>query len=334
MRPPAPSPPDAPDAPDATPALARDLAAPGAPESQRLAVALARAFGPSALAVIHYGSHAQRQNAPRESARDFFVIVDRYGPAYRALARTVGTPFRPLTATLLAHVLAPNVIAVRVATSGGAALPKCVVLSRRDLRRLAGPRAPDHFVRARLFQHVQLLWTRDAAYRAEVEALVADVRRRTMDWVRPWLPPRFDAECYCRRLLEVSFRAEIRPERATRVEELLAAQRTTLVPLYAGLLDELARGGVLVREGAEYALASPVGRLDALRVSLYLRRSLVRATVRWLKYVALYEGWLDYIVRKLSRHGAPQEPLGPRERRWPLLFLWPKVIRFFRNRAR
>ena len=64
-----------------------------------------------------------------------------------------------------------------------------------------------------------------------------------------------------------------------------------------------------------------------------MRRSKVRATLRWAKYVALYDDWLDYVVGKIARRSgvAIQEP-SSRERRWPLIFLWPKAIRFLRSR--
>ena len=69
-----------------TPALRRELAAglddaPSA-DASALAAMLARSFGPATVAIIHYGSHAQRSDARRESAFDFFVIVDRYRDAY------------------------------------------------------------------------------------------------------------------------------------------------------------------------------------------------------------------------------------------------------------
>ncbi|HEX6739937.1 MAG TPA: hypothetical protein VF310_16785, partial [Vicinamibacteria bacterium] len=66
----------------------------------------------------------------------------------------------------------------------------------------------------------------------------------------------------------------------------------------------------------------------------YFRWSLVRATVRWLKHVVTVEGWLEFIVRKAQRHSGQEIELTPRERRWPLLFLWPRVLRYLRHKDR
>src|SRR6478736_811877 len=68
-------------------ALAAGLDNPPGPDATALAAMLARSFGEGTVAVIHYGSHAQHSDARRESAFDFFIIVDRYREAYDALAR-------------------------------------------------------------------------------------------------------------------------------------------------------------------------------------------------------------------------------------------------------
>jgi hypothetical protein len=61
---------------------------------------------------------------------------------------------------------------------------------------------------------------------------------------------------------------------------------------------------------------------------------MVRATARWGKHVLSFEGWLDYIVRKVSRHSGQAIELTPRERRWPLVFLWGRALRYLRQKDR
>jgi hypothetical protein len=61
---------------------------------------------------------------------------------------------------------------------------------------------------------------------------------------------------------------------------------------------------------------------------------LVGATTRWAKYAATYDGWLDFIVRKARRHGGQDIELTERERRLPLVFLWPRVFRYLRHKNR
>jgi hypothetical protein len=321
-----------PDEPALRAALLRGVDVPASEDTARLATFLARAFGPTTAAIIHYGSHAQSSDARPDSAHDFFVIVDRYADAYRSLSATVRPSYSPRTATALARVLPPNVISLTLSESGRTLRAKCAVLSVRDLRRLCSARAPDHFTRGRLFQHVQLVWTRDAPSRREALGALLGARVATIEWSRPYLPSVFNAESYCRRLLETSFAAEIRPEGGERIAALIAAQRDVVLPVYDSLLQWLVVSSIVTKDGNVYRLTTPVGPARRAASRLWFLRSKGRATLRWLKYVALYEGWLDYIVQKIARRSGRKIELTERERRWPLIFLWPKVIEYVRTR--
>jgi hypothetical protein len=151
--------------------------------------------------------------------------------------------------------------------------------------------------------------------------------------VRPWLPARFDVADYGRTLLRVSFSAEIRPEPTGRADALWEAQQDAQRPVYSVLLAALCASGEL-REAAAgvYSLARPVSAGERWRLVLYFRRSLLRATARWAKYVVTFEGWLEFILRKARRHTGEDIVLTPRERRLPLLFLWPRVFRYLRHK--
>jgi hypothetical protein len=313
-------------------ALGAGLDTPPSPRTERLSAVLARAFGPSTLAIIHYGSHAQRSDARPESAHDFFVIVDRYAEAYRSLASTIGTAYRPGLAALLNTILPPNVVAVTDHEATPPLHAKCAVLSLRHLRQACSARAKDHFVQGRLFQQVQVVWAKDPESRSAVIDTLLEARARTFEWGRAYLPSRFDVDTYCRTLLETSFAAEIRPEGRSRIDALLSAQRETMVRIYTELLQQLADKRILSSHGKVYTDPHPPGTWYKFRWHMYFQRSKGRATARWLKYMALYDNWLEYIVLKVARRSGVRVELTPRERRWPLIFLWPKAIRFLRSR--
>jgi hypothetical protein len=151
--------------------------------------------------------------------------------------------------------------------------------------------------------------------------------------VRPWLPARFDVAEYCRTLLRVSLAQEIRPEPEGRADALFEAQREELLPVYRVLLEELAAAGELCAlEGGAFACRRPAGALERARVRAFFAWSLVRATARWAKYMLTFDDWLDYIVRKAERHSGRRIVLAPRERRFPLLFLWPRLFRYLREK--
>jgi hypothetical protein len=315
-------------------ALTADLDAPVQLRAAALAEFIADAFGPATVGVLHYGSHVHGSGASSESAYDFFVVVDDNAVAYRSFTACTRPGFSAPTASALARVLPPNIVGVRprAPIDGAKVSAKIAVVSLRQFARACARTSPDHFFRGRLFQPVRLPWVRDRESRVAIEQALVEARRSTFDWVKPYLPPAFDTASYCRTLLATSFAAEIRPETSDRAEQIFRAQRETLLAIYEPLLHALAERGELSRSGDGYRLAVPVTRAERLRVALYFRRSKVRATARWTKYVWLYDGWLEYIHRKVERRGGTVVELTPREKQWPLVFLWPKAIRYIRSR--
>jgi len=313
-------------------ALAAGLDEASPPGREQFITFLANAFGPTAVALIHYGSHAHGAGATAESAHDFFAIVDSYSDAYQSLAATVGTRYRPGVAALLNRVLAPNVIAIADPDAAPPAQAKIAVISLRAFRRACSPRSADLFVRGRLFQVARLVWARDEQSRQAVVTATLEARAGSFEWGRAFLRAPFDVETYCRILLTTAFASEIRPETADRIASLLDVQRVTLHQMYTPLLTWLQRAGALRQEGPLYRTVADHGTREALLSSVYMRRSKLRATLRWTKYVALYDDWLDYVVGKIARRSGVAIELSSRERRWPLIFLWPKAIRFLRSR--
>ena len=333
-------------------ALTWGLEHPVAADARALAEFLARSMGPTTVAVLHYGSRAQGRRPRADSAYDFFVIVDDYRAAYESLAVTVGTSYSPRTATLLARVLPPNVISVTVPEDADRPIAslraKCCVISLADFIQACSPRRRDHFVQGRLFQFVVIAWMRDAGAAAspgsghtrQILDAVAEARAATFTWGRPSLPDRFTVDQYVHAVLARSLEGEIRPEVGDHAKTLAEAQQGPLRAIYLPLLQNLAARGVLATEGA--ATEDPAATmyrqrvqptwLDRFRVRWYFRRSKARTTARLLKHVVLYEGWLDYILRKIERSGDTKIELTPREQRWPLIFLWPRFFRYLRNR--
>jgi hypothetical protein len=292
--------------------------------------------GSSVRALVFFGSRKTRASPGAHSAYDLFVITGEYASFYGAL-RAAGMLRRsPSLVAALNVVLPPNQISLRGLDQTGAPWhAKCAVISLSAFRRETSARRRDHFCLGRLCQPVSLVYAADADAEQAVLDGLAGSHRLTLAWARPWLPERFDVEGYCRTMLSVSLAQEIRPEPEGRAAALFDAQRDDLLPVYAVLLEELAAAGRLRSlGGGQYALARRAGLLERLRVRIYFAWSLLRATARWAKYVVTFDDWLDYIVRKAERHSGQAIVLDPRERRFPLLFLWPRLVRYLRGKDR
>ena len=73
---------------------------------------ITHAFEPSAAAIIHYGSRAQKTGSRPDSAYDFFVIVDDYEPAFTSFANVAKPRFTARSAMILSRFLPPSIVAL------------------------------------------------------------------------------------------------------------------------------------------------------------------------------------------------------------------------------
>jgi hypothetical protein len=314
-------------------AMTTGLDSPVSPRADELIRYITKAFGPSTAAVVHYGSHAQKSGSRPDSAYDFFVIVDDYETVFLSFAAQVRPRFSARSAIVLSRFLPPSVVALTHLPGGGERdTAKCAVLSLRDLAVACSSNSPDHFTKGRLFQQLQLAWSRDTAARTAVENAIIAARFATFEWGAPYLPESFDVEEYLRTLLTTSYAGEIRPETPGRIEELIAAQRPEMLAIYGVLLADLEDRGILRRMGDRYQQNQASSPAAKARVDSYFRRSKARATLRWVKLIWLYDDWLEYLRQKVGRRSGLVIDLTPHERRWPWLLLWPKLIRYISSR--
>jgi hypothetical protein len=306
-----------------------------------LVAALEKSVGQGVRAVLLFGSRLVQTDPSAFSAYDLVAVVDDYSDFYRRLHASGAHHRSPRVLTALARVLAPNVISFDPGLPGGE-IAKIMVFTQADFARALSAEAPDHFLRGRLVQSTRILMARDPAVARELEALLAAARRDVIRWAGPWLPERFTALDFARRMLEVSYAGEVRPEAGGRVAAVFEAQTAFLAEAYASVLRQAEADGAVVRvdggvDGVSAAgeptwrLATAPGGWDALGWRLYFIKSKARATSRWLKHTLTFDDWLTYIQRKVERRTGMRIELTPLERRLPLLVLWPKVFRVLRQ---
>lgn len=301
--------------------------------AKRLARQIAEAGGGSVRAILLYGSQLLKTRPDRFSAYDMVVIVSAYRPFYRAL-REAGDLHRPVwLMTSMARVLPPNNIAF-APDDGREGLAKCQIVSDAHFERALGADPPDHFLLGRMVQRVATLWTATPADAEWVQEQLGGARSRVLDWMAPYLEAPVDAAGLGRRLLEVCYAGEFRPEARDRAQRIFDAQADHFQTVFPAVLEEGVRTGLLRREGGRYALAHPVPASERRRWHRHFRRSKARATTRWFKHVVTFANWLPYIVRKVERHTGRRIELTPLERKLPLIFLWPRAIHVLLSRPR
>ena len=290
---------------------------------------LAAAAGESLLGLLFFGSRRTgAAKADAFSAYDVFVVVTGYLPFYRAIRAAGLSGKSPRTMAFVSRILPPTQVSLPFPSEG--VHVKATVVDLPTLVRDTSPSRRDHFCAGRLFQPASLLFARDEATREALVACLVSAVRETWTWARPWLPPSFTATGYGLSALDTSLHFEVRPEPKGRAQQLWEAQRELQLPVLEALMRELAARGELEPAGSDgtWSARRPVGWFERLRLNTYFRVSMARTTARWFKHIVSFEGWLDYIVKKASRHSGEKIELTERERRYPLLLLWGRVFRY------
>ncbi len=309
-------------------------------DARTLSADLAHAAGDTVDGVLLYGSHLLNATPDRHSAYDFVVLVTDYRTFYRSL-KAAGEIHRPAwLLSSLARILPPNVIAF-TPNDGQDGIAKCLIISRDHFARALGPCPRDHFLLGRMIQRVALVWARDEASGAWVNDRLEEARAGVLAWVGPYLDDEFDAESVGRRILAVCYSGEFRPEAGDRAEKIFEAQREHFVQQLTPVLEGAAAAGDLAPVGDEGAGAPTLARYRFVerpvaavrrRWAWHFVRSKARVTARWPKHVLTFDNWLPYISRKVERRTGIKVELTRLERRLPLIFLWPKVIKVLRGR--
>jgi hypothetical protein len=260
-------------------------------------------------AVLLYGSCLWPSVQGRASCPDLMVIVDSLTRFHRSVA-----------AALLGAVLPPSVYRLG---RGMDAYAKLSIATVDQLKSQCAVTAKDLHLAGRLSKRVALVWARDAESRAlVVEAQVAALRTLA-PLALSRLGRRVAVDHFIEALLRLSYESEIRIVEPAKVAALFAVEREHYRAIARALLADLGARP----DGETGALIVPPSAVAApALLARRLRRSRRRALMRWPKYLITYDGWLDYLLKKLERTGEPVA-LTEWQRRLPLVLALPVLFR-------
>src|SRR5262249_27710105 len=92
--------------------------------------------------------------------------------------------------------------------------------------------------------------------------------------------------------------------------------------LYSALLAEIG----LHPDGAGQYRQTPVPAATRRKTERLLARSRARGRLRWPQHMVTVDTGLEVAIEKIERAHGVRIELTDRERRWPLLFGWPKYF--------
>lgn len=258
---------------------------PEPPESPAVAAAVADLRGRyDASAIVFYGSCLRDRTS--EGLLDFYVLVESAEGAW-------------LPPDVHHHNCGPY-------------RAKVAVMRVDDFLAGLGPGWFTSSLSARFAQPAAIVFARDDALRARLQAGFVTAADTCMARILPLMPPRFTAGDLWRRAFRESFAAELRPESAARIDSLVDADPAFYDAQARRLLGD-PRNGVFHHD----ALAG-----SRLRATLAWRARRIAGkalnALRLIKAAFTFEGGLDYAAWKIARHSGVVIAITDADRKKPL----------------
>lgn len=284
--------------------LSEALLAPGSDPIDFLAAHLEDKFPGSAVMLYGSGNSVLSDENPTNILFDFYVIVPDYRSAYKS--KILG---------ILNYILPPNVFYLETTTSVGKLRAKYAVLSIDHFEKLLSARTFHSYFWARFAQPSKIVTAPNELRQRIIQAI-----ENAIDTFTRRSAPLVEGQSNVNDLwtagLSRSYKAELRAEAPGRVAQLLLnygewPQRvTTAVDLSAHSTSQK----LMCR--LEWRLRSVQGG--------------VLSILRLLKGTLTFEGGVDYIIWKISRHAGFTVPVKEWERRFPLLSAPFLAARYYR----
>lgn len=275
--------------------VAAELSAPQPDAVLAAAQGIAERMGEAVLAVVFYGA-CLRTGEIEGRVLDFYVIVSSYRAAYKSrLARTAN------------RLLPPNVYVDDCQFEGRTLRSKFAVLSLSALRHRVSGRCYNVSVWARFAQPVALVHAADEAAKRAVVRAVAEAARTMAAKTLPLMAEDWQAEALWRSAFARTYRSELRAERSGKGDELFAldaARYQAITPLIRAALGDRPRGSRLACRLAWFGR-----RVEGKLVSV----------LRLIKGAFTYDGGIDYLAWKVSRHSGIPVVIKPWHRRVPVI---------------
>ena len=282
--------------------VAAELEAPVAAEVRAFAAEVAGRYADSAQAVLFYGSCLWSRQLDGLML-DFYLLVDDYSRAYDK--RWLATANR---------LIPPNVFYAE----RGNLRAKYAVLTLDDFARLASSRTRNVSVWARFAQPSALVWVRDARARARTIEAVAAAAPALLAAARPLLPDRLEVRDLWTRAFALTYDAELRSEKQGRGGTLYDTAPERYRDITAPALAAAGIAAQLRGEQVEFIGAADPAAGERAWARRRFEGKLLSA-VRLIKASLTFDGGIDYLAWKITRHSGVEIAITPWQRRHPIL---------------
>jgi len=294
-------------------------------EALALADEIRRRHGDAVAAIFFYGSCLRRAYV-EGGVLDFYAVVDSYRSAYRSSLLALSNSLLP-----------PNVYYVELPFEGGTLRMKYNIISQADFSAACRPECLHPIIWARFCQPAAVLYARDEATRALLAGDAAEAAVTMISRMLALHPEAATTEDLWQAGFGTTYTTEMRVESPETIRSVYEAAPERYAAVVALAVEVLARRGLVqgrvdghllqvrMAEPARQAIVGSWNRKLPIAKGLYV--------IRLIKSAFTFGDWLPYALWKLNRHSGVTIELSERQRRHPLIFGWPAILKLIRGKT-
>jgi hypothetical protein len=279
-------------------------------------------YGEAVQAILFYGS-CLHKGEDLDGIFDLYVLVDTYGSVNRNL-----------THTALNQLLPPNVFYLEVPYNQHTVRAKYAILTMTDLMKGTSMKWFHSYLWARFCQPTAVVYLCDKQIAGQVTVALAQAVITFVNRVLPRLQPGFTLRELWQKGLELTYRAEFRPERPDQQVRLFDAAPRYFEEITRAAFKALPYQVTEINNGTAIHYNTQIGCLTRLVATgtwiIRIVQGKILSVLRLIKGTVTFEGGVDYILWKIKRHSGVTMKASPFLRRHPLLAMLVLSWRLYR----
>ncbi len=280
-------------------------------------------YGDAVRTVVFYGSCLQKGDI-FDGLVDLYIIVDSYRNAFGAGLEAMA-----------ARLIPPNVYYIESACNGKRIRSKYAVISMWHLRRAVSMKWFHSYFWARFCQPSALVYTADKKVADELAETCANSVMTMLTRIIPCNNTEFTTTDLWKKGLNLTYSAELRPERPERVEKLVDLESEWFEAVTEPAMNALPFKVVRLNKTRPVRWKALVNRGTRFFCRLAWRARRIQgkclSIVRLAKAAFTFKGGVDYIVWKIERHSGVTVEVSPFLRRHPILAMVTLSLRIFKS---
>lgn len=279
---------------------------------------------PNIDAIILYGSCVNQITRKPTSYPDFYILLSSYKNVFKK---------RKFLNFLLAGILPPSSFFLYQKNPDNSFL-KCkynLIKTSRFLKEIS--LSPSDFYNlGRFGKKTIILYVKNKKIENQLISAFENAVRLNLKIASCLLEGKLSLDEIVIKTLSISYLADYRVERDTKVSELFNSEKNFYLSLYKVILEDMIKKGevkILKKEGEVYLFKEHW--LNRIKAKLFILWSKIRSVMRWPKGILTFDNYVDYLIDKIERAKGIKIELSERERKYPLIFGWKYFFRLKRQ---